>query len=68
MGFRQSTIDDYCEDILRVMAAFNADKIILCGLSYGSWIVTSFAMRRPDKLAGLVLSGGCAGMSEAGLE
>ena len=68
LGFRQSTIDDYCEDILRVMAAFNADKIILCGLSYGSWIATSFAMRHPDKLAGLVLSGGCTGMSEAGPE
>ena len=68
LGFRQSTIDDYCEDILRVMAEFNAEKLILCGLSYGSWVATSFAMRHPDKLAGLVLSGGCTGMSEAGPE
>ncbi len=68
LGFRQSNVDDYCEDILRVMAEFGAEKLVLCGLSYGSWIATSFAMRHPDKLAGLVLSGGCTGMSEAGPE
>jgi pimeloyl-ACP methyl ester carboxylesterase len=36
------------------------------GLSYGSWIATSFAMRHPEMLDALVLSGGCTGMSEAG--
>ena len=66
LGFRQSTVDDYCDDILRVMSHFGAKKLVLVGLSYGSWIATSFAMRHPDMLAGLVLSGGCTGMSEAG--
>lgn len=66
LGAQQSTIDDYCADILRVAEMLGADKLILVGLSYGSWIATSFAMRHPDKLAGLVLSGGCTGMSEAG--
>ena len=41
-------------------------RLVLVGLSYGSWIATSFAMRHPDMLDGLVLSGGCTGMSEAG--
>lgn len=68
LGFRQSTVDDYCDDILRVMSHFGAKKLVLVGLSYGSWIATSFAMRHPDMLAGLVLSGGCTGMSEAGPE
>lgn len=68
MGAEQTTVDDYCEDILRVRQALGADKLFLCGLSYGSWIATSFAMRHPDLLAGLVLSGGCTGMSEAGPE
>lgn len=68
LGFRQSTVDDYCDDILRVMAHFGAKKLVLVGLSYGSWIATSFAMRHPEMLAGLVLSGGCTGMSEAGPE
>lgn len=50
------------------METLGAGRIVLCGLSYGSWIATSFAMRHPDKLAGLVLSGGCTGMSEASVE
>jgi len=68
LGFGQSTVDDYCEDILRVAEHFGADRFILVGLSYGAWIATSFAMRHPHRLAGLVLSGGCTGMSEAGPE
>lgn len=66
LGPRQSTVDDYCADILRVREALGADRLVLAGLSYGSWIATSFAMRHPGLLAGLVLSGGCTGMSEAG--
>jgi pimeloyl-ACP methyl ester carboxylesterase len=68
LGPTQSTIEDYCADILLVMQTLGADRLVLCGLSYGAWIATSFAMRHPDKLAGLVLSGGCTGMSEAGVE
>jgi pimeloyl-ACP methyl ester carboxylesterase len=65
LGKTQSTVDDYCADILAVMESFQKSKVVLCGLSYGSWIATSFAMRHADKLAGLILSGGCTGMSEA---
>lgn len=61
----QSTIDDYCNDILRVHRHFGANKLILCGLSYGAWIATSFALKHPQMLTALVLSGGCTGMSEA---
>jgi pimeloyl-ACP methyl ester carboxylesterase len=68
LGPLQSTVDDYCDDILRVCQVLGAKRLVLCGLSYGSWIATSFAMRHPDLLAGLVLSGGCTGMSEAGPE
>ena len=68
LGPRGSTVDDYCADILRVMEVMGARRLILVGLSYGSWIATSFAMRHPDLLDGLVLSGGCTGMSEAGPE
>jgi pimeloyl-ACP methyl ester carboxylesterase len=65
LGLAPSTVDDYCDDILRVLDYFGAKRLVLCGLSYGSWIATSFAMRYPEKLRGLVLSGGCLGMSEA---
>jgi pimeloyl-ACP methyl ester carboxylesterase len=66
LGPGQSTVDDYCADILRVANRLGARRLVLVGLSYGSWIATSFAMRHPEMLAGLVLSGGCTGMSEAG--
>lgn len=68
LGPRQSTIEDYCADILRVADHFCADRLVLAGLSYGSWIATSLAMRHPERLSGLVLSGGCTGMSEASVE
>lgn len=66
LGPKQSKVDDYCADILRVMEKLGARRLVLVGLSYGSWIATSFAMRHPELLDGLVLSGGCTGMSEAG--
>ena len=66
LGARQSTVDDYCADILRVAEKLGARRLVLVGLSYGSWIATSFAMRHPEMLDSLVLSGGCTGMSEAG--
>jgi len=68
LGAAQSTIDDYCKDILHILAQSGAKKLVLCGLSYGAWIATSFAMRHGDILAALVLSGGCTGMSEARVE
>jgi pimeloyl-ACP methyl ester carboxylesterase len=66
LGAQQTGIDDYCDDILRVADRLGARRLVLVGLSYGAWIATSFAMRHPDRLLGLVLSGGCTGMSEAG--
>ena len=66
LGPRQSTVDDYCADILRVAQKLGARRLVLVGLSYGSWIAASFAMRHPEMLDALVLSGGCTGMSEAG--
>lgn len=66
LGETQTQVTDYFDDILRVMRYFGARKVILCGLSYGAWIGASFALRYPEHVAGLVLCGGCTGMSEAG--
>lgn len=65
LGSGPSDVDGYCADILRLMDHMGVERVILCGLSYGAWIATSFAMRHGDRLAGLILSGGCTGMSEA---
>lgn len=65
LGHAPSQVDDYCEDINEVARKTGAKRLVLVGLSYGSWIATSYALRHSDKLAGLVLAGGCTGMSEA---
>lgn len=68
LGTGQSTVEDYCNEILAIMAKFKAGKVVICGLSYGAWIATSFALAYPNKVTGLVLCGGCTGMSEAATE
>jgi pimeloyl-ACP methyl ester carboxylesterase len=65
LGPAPSTVEAYCADILAVRDQFGARRLVLCGLSYGAWIAASFAQRHPDLLDGLILSGGCTGMSEA---
>jgi pimeloyl-ACP methyl ester carboxylesterase len=65
LGSEQSRADNHCNDMLRVMHALGKPAVILCGLSFGSWIAASFAMRHPGRLVGLVFSSGCTGMSEA---
>ena len=65
LGAGPSDIDAYADDIAAVMAHFRAKRVVLCGLSYGAWIAASVALRAPEKVAGLVLCGGCTGMSEA---
>ncbi|THH37042.1 alpha/beta fold hydrolase [Aliishimia ponticola] len=74
-GYRQNDqpadtleIDALCDDILGILHGFGARRLVLVGLSMGAWIATSFAMRHPELLAGLVLAGGCTGMSEAAPE
>ncbi|KIN63483.1 Transcriptional regulator, TetR family [Sulfitobacter noctilucicola] len=68
LGAAQSTLQDYFDDIDRVMDHFGAEKLVLCGLSYGAWIAASYALQKPERMAGLVLCGGCTGMSEASTE
>lgn len=68
LGADQSTVDGYCADILRVMEVLGKTNVILCGLSYGAWIATAFAEAHPEITTGLIVSGGCTGMSEAGPE
>ncbi len=64
-GPTQTQVSDYCADILAAAKQVGTKRVVLVGLSMGSWIATSFAMRHGDMLAGLVLAGGCTGMSEA---
>ncbi len=49
-----SQVDDYCEDIHHVARTLGVKRLVLVGLSYGSWIATSYALRHGDMMAGLV--------------
>ena len=68
LGIWQTQVEDYCADILEVMSAFGAKRLILCGLSYGAWIASTFAVAYGEMLDGLVLSGGATGMAGAAPE
>lgn len=65
LGAEPSTIEAYCADISALAEALKPKNLILCGLSYGAWIATSYAIRHPERLSALILAGGCTGMSEA---
>lgn len=65
LGPKNTQINDYHQDILRLKQHYGAEKLILCGLSYGAWIATSFACLHSHIMQGLIVSGGCTGMSEA---
>lgn len=62
------TVDIVNDDIFAIMKHFQADKLHLVGLSFGSWLAASFADGYPEKVASLTLSAGSTGMSEAGQE
>lgn len=68
LGPAQSQLSDHIEDIERVRAALGAQRLILVGLSFGAWIATAYACAHPRRMAGLVVAGGCTGMSEASEE
>ena len=46
----------YAEDLDAVLDAFGVDRAVLVGQSMGGWTAIEFALRRPERLRGLVLS------------
>ena len=68
LGTEPTRVDDYCNDIQTVCRHIGARYLVLVGLSYGSWIATYYALHHGSHLVGLVVSGGCTGMSEATLD
>ena len=65
LGDAQSAVDDHCADIDRVRLHYGAETLVLVGLSFGAWLATCYATRHQERVAGLVVAGGCTGMSEA---
>jgi pimeloyl-ACP methyl ester carboxylesterase len=46
---------DMCDDLERILAHFDIDRLVLIGFSMGGRVATCFAGRHPERLAGLVL-------------
>lgn len=47
--------DTHANDVLTLMTELKQDKVILCGLSYGSLVAQHFAVLYPDRLEKLIL-------------
>ena len=45
------------DDLDAVRAGLGLDKLMLYGISYGTWFAQTYARRHPDRTAGLVLDG-----------
>jgi pimeloyl-ACP methyl ester carboxylesterase len=45
----------FVEDLEAVRAALEVDKVVLYGISYGSYVAQAFARRHPDRVSALVL-------------
>ena len=68
LGSESVTVQAQMDDITRVLARFEADKVHLVGLSYGSWLAACFAHLYPQRIRSLTLCSGSTGMSEASAE
>jgi pimeloyl-ACP methyl ester carboxylesterase len=49
-------LDCFVEDLARVVAGAGADRVVLGGLSMGAAIVLAYALRHPERVAGLLLA------------
>ncbi|MDP1545456.1 MAG: alpha/beta hydrolase [Anaerolineales bacterium] len=61
---RQS-IEAYAEDVIRFMDGLKIKEAVLVGVSMGSAVALTLALKQPEKISGLVLLGGGAKMRVA---
>jgi pimeloyl-ACP methyl ester carboxylesterase len=52
--FAEGTIGSWCDDALKVIDALSEGPVILIGSSMGGWISLLCALRRPDRVAGII--------------
>ena len=58
------SFEAFVDDLERVVEAAGLDRFVLLGISQGCALSTEYALRHPEKVAGLVIVGGlCAGMA-----
>lgn len=64
-GVGRRSIHEYADDVLAFMKALNIRAAVLAGISMGSAIALTLALKYPGKVMGLVLLGGGAKMRVA---
>ncbi|MGP4081634.1 alpha/beta fold hydrolase [Pseudalkalibacillus sp. R45] len=54
----QVTIESLAEELLRLLDELQVEKAVICGYSAGGSVAQYFAITYPDRVLGLILSGG----------
>jgi pimeloyl-ACP methyl ester carboxylesterase len=62
--FREGTVTRWLEDALAVIDELTAGPLVLVGSSMGGWIATLAALRRPERIAGILLIAPAADFTE----
>lgn len=62
--FRDGTVTRWLSDALTVIDEVTAGPLVLVGSSMGGWIATLAAVRRPERIAGMVLIAPAADFTE----
>lgn len=52
---RDTTVEQYAEDVAAVVDALGLKRFVLAGHSFGGAVASSYAATRPDRVAGLLL-------------
>ncbi|GAA5415305.1 AB hydrolase superfamily protein YvaM [Paraliobacillus ryukyuensis] len=68
INYNISIVDQYVEEIHQLIQAEGLDRVILCAYSAGGMIAQSFCIKYPDKVKGLIVSGGYPKVDTIGLE
>lgn len=50
-----TVLDRQCDDVAELLDRLGIPKVVMCGVSYGGVFVFHFALRHPERLAGIVI-------------
>ena len=53
---RDASFDAHVDQLDRVLDRAGADRVALCGVSFGGWIALRYAAKRPERVGALVLA------------
>lgn len=57
-GSKPASISGFASDLKKLLDEVGVEKAVLCGYSHGGLVAQEFALKYPERSAGLILSGG----------